>query len=86
MPRVCSPEPARGVPLQLCGDLIVEELQPGGVDPPSRLDDEGHEVTLVAVLRRLDAAEHCCRETRGQVRPFLEQAPRTRAQHSSTMN
>ena len=40
---------------QRAGDR-VEELQPRGVDPPSRLYDEGHEVALVPVLRHLDAA------------------------------
>ncbi len=70
--RCASARPnLRGVPPQRSGDL-VEELQPSGVDPPSRLDDEGNEVTLVAVLRRLDAAVHCRRETRGQVRALLE--------------
>jgi hypothetical protein len=46
---------------------------------PSRRS--GHEVTLVAVLRRLDVAVHCRCETPGQVCAFLEQAPRARAHH-----
>ncbi len=42
------PDP-RGVTLQRTGDP-VEEIQPGGVDPPAGLDDERHEVALVPVL------------------------------------
>ena len=68
--KQCRASARPNVPLQRSGDIVED---------PSRLDDEGHEVTLVAVLRRLDVAVHCRCETQGQVRALLEQAPRAKS-------
>jgi hypothetical protein len=80
-PRAPARPDLRGVALQRAGDR-VEEIQPGGVDPAPCLDDEGHEVVLVTVLRRFDVAVHRRRAARSLGRAPRKQARRARAHHA----
>ena len=74
------PDP-RSVTLQRTGDP-VEEIQPGGVDPPAGLDDERHEVALVPVLGHFYVALRCRCAARDPVSVHREQARRARAYHA----